>query len=320
MNQYLLLQQQQYYYQNYYKKFYSQSILDVKNQQKPILDVKNQQKPILDVKEQQKPILDVKEQQKPILDKEVKENNKIDLENYKLIKDEIKKTINFLSKIKNKRLRLNYLENLKTVHKFNNENNNSLEVCLLEGYIVKKKCFGTSLGNYMFQNEVSALSKLNGYPHFPILFEYDPDKLIIYMSYCGNTISSKNTALNWKEQFNEISEIMTVLKVNSNDMIPRNICCLDNEIKIIDFGLNTVFGKTINEVLNDLYGQLSNINKQNQNNNNININNNLELNYLIEYKGWKEKLENYKKKEIQMKELHNKFQQHLKDLKNFRKK
>ena len=282
MNKYLLLQQQQYYYQNYYKKFYSQPILDIKTQQKPILDVKV--------------------------------NNKIDLENYKLIKDEIKKTINVLSQIKNKRLRLNYFENLKTVYKFKNEHSNSLEVCLLEGYVVKKKCFGTSLGNYMFQNEVSALIKLNGYPHFPILFEYDPEKLIIYMSYCGNTISSQNISVNWKEQFNEISEIMTVLKVNSNDMIPRNICCLDNEIKIIDFGLHTIFGKTIKEVLNDLYGQLNNINKQNQNSNN-----NLELNYLIEYKGWKEKLENYTKKEQQMKELNNKFIQHLKDLKNNKK-
>ena len=181
---------------------------------------------------------------------------------------------------------------------------------------MKKKCFGTSLGNYMFKNEVSALIKLNGYPHFPILFEYDPEKLIIYMSYCGNTISSQNISVNWKEQFNEISEIMTVLKVNSNDMIPRNICCLDNEIKIIDFGLHTIFGKTIKEVLNDLYGQLSNINNQNQNKNQ---NNNLELNYLVEYKGWKEKLENYTKKELQMKELNNKFIQHLKDLKNKKK-
>ena len=298
MNQYLLLQQQQYNYQNYYKKFYSQPIKNInitaKTQQKPILDVRNQQKPILDVK--------------------VSETNKIDLENYKLIKDEIKKTINVLSQIKNKRLRLNYLENLKTVYKFNNEHSNSLEVCLLEGYVVKKKCFGTSLGNYMFKNEVSALIKLNGYPHFPILFEYDPEKLIIYMSYCGNTISSQNISVNWKEQFNEISEIMTVLKVNSNDMIPRNICCLDNEIKIIDFGLHTIFGKTIKEVLNDLYGQLSNINNKNQNQNN-----NLELNYLVEYKGWKEKLENYTKKELQMKELNNKFIQHLKDLKNKKK-
>ena len=319
MNQYLLQQlQQQQYYQNYYKKFYSQPIKNVK----PILDVKEQQKPILDVKEQQKLILDVKEQQKPILDVKsninininIKENNKIDLENYKLIKDEIKKTINVLSQIKNKRLRLNYFENLKTVYKFKNEHSNSLEVCLLEGYIVKKKCFGTSLGNYMFQNEVSALLKLNGYPHFPILFEYDPDKLIIYMSYCGDTISSKNISVNWKEQFNEISEIMTVLKVNSNDMIPRNICCLDNEIKIIDFGLHTIFGKTIKEVLNDLYGQLNNINKQTQKKEEQ-----LQLNYLIEYKSWKEKLENYIIKEKQMIELHSKYLLHLKNLKNNKK-
>jgi tRNA A-37 threonylcarbamoyl transferase component Bud32 len=328
-NQFLL---QQYYRIKYYKNFYSNPIPDVKIQQKeikPILDVKIQQKeikPILDVKIQQKeikPIPDVKIQQKeikPVLDVKIEQKEikpVLDLENYGLIKNEIKKTINTLAQIKDKRLRLNYLGNLKTIYKFQTEHNNSLEVCLLEGYIVKKKCFGNSLGNYMFQNEVAALSKLSGYPHFPLLFEYDKNMLIIYMSYCGNLISSKNIPLNWKEQVNEIKEIMTTLNVNSNDMIPRNICCLDNEIKIIDFGLNTIFGKTINEIINDLYGNLNNFSK-NQNQNLI-TNFSLELNYLKEYKNWKEKLENYIKKEKEMKELHNKYLLHLKQLRNKKK-
>ena len=326
-NQFLL---EQYYRIKYYKNFYSNSVQDVKLLQqqqkeiKPVPDVKLLQqqqkeiKPVPDVKllQQQKeikPIPDVK-----LLQQQQKEIKPVlDLENYGLIKSEIKKTIITLSQIKDKRLRLNYLGNLKTIYKFQNEHNNSLDVCLLEGYIVKKKCFANSLGNYMFQNEVAALSKLSGYPHFPLLFEYDANMLIIYMSYCGNLISSKNIPLNWKEQVNEIKEIMTILNVNSNDMIPRNICCLDNEIKIIDFGLNTIFGKTINEIINDLYGNLNNFSKnQNQN---IVINSTLELNYLKEYKGWKEKLENYIKKEKEMKELHNRYLLHLKQLRNKKK-
>ena len=100
-------------------------------------------------------------------------------------------------------------------------------------------------------------------------------------------------------------------------MISRNICCLDNEIKIIDFGLNTIFGKTINEIINDLYGNLNNFSKnQNQN---LLTNFPLELNYSKEYKNWKEKLEKYVKKEKAMKELHNKYLLQLKQLRNKKK-
>jgi hypothetical protein len=68
------------------------------------------------------------------------------------------------------------------------------------------------------------------------------------MSYCGKLISSENLPTNWKDQITDISLILKTLNVNSNDMLLRNICCFNGEIKIIDFGLCTIFGKTIDDV------------------------------------------------------------------------
>ena len=78
-------------------------------------------------------------------------------------------------------------------------------------------------------------------------------------------------------------------------MLLRNICCLNGEIKIIDFGLSTIFGKTIDDVLKDLYNNLNTLNK------NISITPNIQSYiYINEYPNWRQNLENYKIKEIQL--------------------
>jgi tRNA A-37 threonylcarbamoyl transferase component Bud32 len=185
---------------------------------------------------------------------------------------------------------INYLNNLPIISKFNNMHTSSVSVCLIEGYLVKKKCINDSLGNFMFWNEIRALQKLSSYPHFPFLIAYDSNSLIIYMTYCGPSLSSENLPTNWKIQFEEIKEIMEITEVNSNDMIMRNICCLGDEIKIIDFGLHTIFGRTIKEVLNDFYIQLQNIDKRNNTQSNQSIINN---SYNLYYPNWKENLHKY---------------------------
>jgi len=201
--------------------------------------------------------------------------------------------INKIKSIKNHNHILNYLNSLPIIRKFNNINNGSDSVSLIEGYIVKKICNNDSLGNFMFWNEVNVLKKVKTFPHFPHLITYDPDSLTIYMTYCGPTLKNDNIPDNWEIQFNEISEIMTVLNVNSNDMIHRNICCLGNEIKIIDFGLNTIFGRAIKEVLNDFYRDLKNM----RNKTPRNVNN---YDYNIYYPNWKDKL---KKLDIMKKKI-----------------
>ena len=167
----------------------------------------------------------------------------------------------------------------------------STEVCLLEGYIVRKKCIKDSLGNFMFMNEIKALQKIGQYPHFPFLIAYDPNSLTIYMTYCGSMLSSNNLPKNWKKQFEEISQIMNITNINSNDILLRNICCLGDEIKLIDFGLHTIFGRTIKEVLNDLYTILNQLDKNT--NTNKNQSEDILSVYTNYYPNWKEKLERY---------------------------
>jgi tRNA A-37 threonylcarbamoyl transferase component Bud32 len=161
----------------------------------------------------------------------------------------------------------------------------------------------------MFWNEVKALKKIGHYPHFPFLIAYDPNSLTIYMTYCGSTLSSENLPKNWKVQFEEISQIMNITNINSNDMLLRNICCLGDEIKIIDFGLNTIFGRTIDDVLNDLLIILNQLEKNKPLNKTQNIisDNNIVSVYNNYYPGCKEKLEKYnlmKKKYTELINMH----------------
>jgi tRNA A-37 threonylcarbamoyl transferase component Bud32 len=218
-----------------------------------------------------------------------------DLENYDLIKEKRNEVMKKLLELKDNNKILLYLNSLPDIYKFNSEHTLSEKVSMIEGFIVKKTCQYSSFGNYVFWNEVKALYKLRGYPHFPYIYAYDPNKLIIYMSYCGKLISSGNLPTNWKEQITDISLILKTLNVNSNDMLLRNICCLNGEIKIIDFGLSTIFGKTIDDVLKDLYNNLNTLNK------NISITPNIQSYiYINEYPNWRQNLENYKIKEIQL--------------------
>jgi tRNA A-37 threonylcarbamoyl transferase component Bud32 len=225
-----------------------------------------------------------KEQETKIKETKIKETENAD--EIRRIQFEM---INKLKLLKTPHAILNYLNKLQVIRKFNNVHTSSVDVCLLEGYIVRKKCINDSLGNFMFWNEVKALKKIGHYPHFPFLIAYDPNSLTIYMTYCGPTLTSNNLPKNWKTQYEEISKIMNITNVNSNDILLRNICYLGDEIKIIDFGLHTIFGKTIKESLNELYILLSNLDT----NKNLNIPINSDTIYNNYYPGWKEKLERY---------------------------
>jgi tRNA A-37 threonylcarbamoyl transferase component Bud32 len=225
--------------------------------------------------------------------------NEKDLDNFALINQKRNEVMTRLKEFKNNNLILNYLNKLPDIYNFNSEHTLSDKVTLIEGFIVKKVCHHNSFGNYLFWNEVKALHKLRGYPHFPHLYAYDSNNLIIYMSYCGKLISSDNLPTNWKQQIEEISIILKTLNVNSNDMLLRNICCLNGEIKIIDFGLHTIFGKTIETVSNELYSNLNSLSKPN----NITNNQNTDYNYIKEYPNWRDNLEKYKIYEEKMKQI-----------------
>jgi tRNA A-37 threonylcarbamoyl transferase component Bud32 len=260
----------------------------------------------------QKSNLEIKKRvqiKEPNIDKYINNSPKSILDDYQYIKEKNKELIHQLSRFKNKQQRLQFLESLKDIHNFTAEHTNSDKVTLIEGCIVKKKCFGNSLGNFMFWNEIKALMKLKGYPHFPHIIEFDPNSLTIYMTYCGRNISSTNLPKNWNEQVKEIFQIMSTLNVNSNDMLVRNVCSLNGEIKIIDFGLHTNFGKTISESMIDLKNILNGLSSNATIENHDN-----ELSYQLEYPNWKRNLELYSIKISKLKEFEIKVKEYRKKI------
>jgi len=245
---------------NYYNNIYRINQINKVNQQpiqKPI------QKPI------QQPIQQIKKPIIPIKNKEILPQ--IDLDNIDLIRNKQIETFNYLKSLGNEAERLKYLNSLKVVYSFTeNEHNLSSSVNLLENYIVCKTCFSSGYGNFLFNNEIASLAKSSGFPHFPILFGYDKYNLKIYMSYCGKTLKYHNLPDNWKEQFNEIKIITENIGVDSNDVLERNICCLGDEIKLIDFGLDNPTFRYLSENIAKLYSYFNELDKSKTKNNKTN--------------------------------------------------
>ena len=142
--------------------------------------------------------------------------------------------------------RIKKLNSLRILKEFNETHNYSNSVYLLENKIVKKNLKNNNLGNSLFLNEINALIKLQNNKHFPKLLAYNIKQMSIYMSYCGEKISKKNLPNDWEFQINEIYNILQKVNVNSNDMIIRNTCVLDDIIYIIDFGLYNKFSNPLN--------------------------------------------------------------------------
>ncbi len=225
-----------------------------------------------------------------ITQKEIKVPNEIkEPENSDLIRQKQFEMINKIFELKKKNINiLDYLNQLKVIKTFNNIHEGSQKVELIEGYIVKKKCLQSSMGHFLFLNEVNTLKKLQGYPHFPHLIAFDSNKLIIYMTYCGETISNHNLPNDWSYQIDNISRILNVLNINSNDMSIRNTCCLGDELKIIDFGLNTQFKLPIHESIMNLSKQLNNLSGSSLSRNETNN----YKSYKEYYPNWENKLKN----------------------------
>ena len=164
--------------------------------------------------------------------------------------------INKISKLKGSE-RLAALDSLDVIKEFTAEHHYSNKVLLCENFIVKKYCQQDSFGFFMFKNEVKSLKRLLCFPHFPKIIASDPNRLIIYMTYCGDMINQTNLPEDWRDQFEIIKKILGKTGVNSNDMLLRNTCVLDNKIHAIDFGLDTIFGRSLDETTKTFYIKLS---------------------------------------------------------------
>jgi tRNA A-37 threonylcarbamoyl transferase component Bud32 len=135
------------------------------------------------------------------------------------------------------------------------------------------------------------------------------------MTYCGDLLSSENLPNNWNNQINEIKEIMEGLSINSNDMLLRNTCCLNGEIKIIDFGLHTIFGRTVEEVIGDLYNNINILSSSKSK-----VDHSIKYKYMDEYPNWKINLEKYKTKQIEIKKIQQNLKIYIKNQINTKKK
>jgi hypothetical protein len=149
----------------------------------------------------------------------------------------IEKELNNMNKLNNHQ-RLIYLSKKKKIQKFKNKNVYSNGAYLLDNYIVAKQLYKNLNGFIFWKNEINSLMKVKNNPHFPNIVAADPERLIIYMTYCGKSLNEIDyLPINWNNQFNTIKQTLLQKGLNPNDILPRNICCLNGKIKLIDFGL-----------------------------------------------------------------------------------
>ena len=165
------------------------------------------------------------------LQNQVLQNNHI--LNDKEIEDKVNETIQKLIPYQNNR-RIRIINSHQIIKYFSN-NTQSLRVYLLDNYVVCKIFKRDHKGFIFWKNELKTLQKLLYCNYAPTLLAYD--QFTIYMTYCGEGINKKNIPQNWKDQINDIFTDLRKKKINPNDVINKNICVLNNHIKLIDYGL-----------------------------------------------------------------------------------
>ena len=174
--------------------------------------------------------------------KQVSENsmNKQYLLDEKTIENILKQELYKINSWNNKK-RLEYIAKRKVIHKYHNQNIYSNGVFLLDNFFIAKRLYPNMSGYVFWKNEINALKRVIGNRHFPQLIAADPGSLMIYMTYCGNTLEQiGRSPSNWNLQLQAIKKTLLAKQLNPNDILPRNVCCLNGTIKIIDFGLSNI--------------------------------------------------------------------------------
>lgn len=100
-----------------------------------------------------------------------------------------------------------------------------------------KKVYRRNIEPIYFEREIQALELLKGHKHFTKNCFIDGKNKTIYMDYLGKKISKTNCPKNWKEQIEEILNILQELNLYISDLQRNNICVLGNQINLIDFGV-----------------------------------------------------------------------------------
>ena len=141
----------------------------------------------------------------------------------------------------NNHRRMQYIAKRKIIKRFSGGNIYSSGVYLLDNYLVAKHLYPNMTGYTFWKNEVNALKRVYGRPHFPQLVAADPERLIIYMTYCGPSLASgAKVPADWPRQVRGIKQTLLAKQVNPNDILPRNVCVRNGLVHIIDFGLSNI--------------------------------------------------------------------------------
>ena len=86
-----------------------------------------------------------------------------------------------------------------------------------------------------FLQEVKILQILSGNEHFPKLVYYDSDKHEIYMTLCGERLTTENVPKDWKRQLLSILKILKKNDISHNSSSMNNTCVKDGVMYFIDF-------------------------------------------------------------------------------------
>lgn len=118
-----------------------------------------------------------------------------------------------------------------------------------------------------WEKEVKALEKLSGKTHFPELLSVNDTKKIIYMSYCGESLTKENLPDDWRKQCEQIEKICKEFSVYHQDFVGsdanpipphnKNILVKDGIIYLVDFGIwskvKSPFTNTITSIIRKVY-------------------------------------------------------------------
>jgi hypothetical protein len=89
-----------------------------------------------------------------------------------------------------------------------------------------------------FRREVDCLLALNGSRHTPEVHGVNYEHQIIYMQYCGpNLEQTSNLPINWMTQVRQLGKDLKAVNVWYADLKLSNVCVLDGQIRLIDFGV-----------------------------------------------------------------------------------
>ncbi len=123
---------------------------------------------------------------------------------------------------------------------------------------IKKEIHKEYMQEYI--NEINCLKALQDSPHFPTLYGYNDDKLIIYMSFCGDQMYLRNKPANWKNQIQTIINVINEKNIVYSDVKQEHLRIYnDNTIRLIDFGRSTIGPQERKQDIHKIYNLAENV-------------------------------------------------------------